>query len=404
MKRTATPPKYRHYRPKNLAVVRIDGRDHYLGRYDSPESREAYHRLLAEHAAGSRPAAPAPTPRRTPASLTINQLVNAYRQHAEGYYVRDGKQTKELADMRYACRPLRELYGSTLVADFGPLALKAVRQHMIGVENLSRGVANHRTNRIKRVFKWGVSEELVPSAIFEGLRTVDGLRFGRCNARETEPVKPVPWAYVEPVVAAVSAPVAAMIRLQCLTAMRPCEVVQMRAAEIDMSGDVWLYEPLDHKNRWRGHQRLIPLGPKAQDIIRPFLDLKTNAFLFSPQEAERRRNELRRATRKTPMTPSQRKRKRKKSPKRAKRERYDVDAYRRAITYGVEKVNRKRPADQQIPHWFPLQLRHARATEVRKTFGLEGAQVLLGHARADVTQVYAERNAHAALRIAREIG
>jgi hypothetical protein len=24
-------PKYRHYKPKNLAVVRLDGKDHYLG-------------------------------------------------------------------------------------------------------------------------------------------------------------------------------------------------------------------------------------------------------------------------------------------------------------------------------------------------------------------------------------
>ena len=31
-------PKYRQYRPKNLAVGRIDGRDFYLGRFDSPES------------------------------------------------------------------------------------------------------------------------------------------------------------------------------------------------------------------------------------------------------------------------------------------------------------------------------------------------------------------------------
>jgi len=41
-------PKYRHYKPKNLGVVRIDGKDHYLGRYDSPESWEKYHRLVAE--------------------------------------------------------------------------------------------------------------------------------------------------------------------------------------------------------------------------------------------------------------------------------------------------------------------------------------------------------------------
>jgi hypothetical protein len=53
-----SPPKYCHFRPKNLGVVRVDGRDHYLGRYHSPESWEKYYRLLAEHAATGDPAAP----------------------------------------------------------------------------------------------------------------------------------------------------------------------------------------------------------------------------------------------------------------------------------------------------------------------------------------------------------
>jgi hypothetical protein len=41
-------PKYRHYKPKNLAVVRIDGRDVDLGKYNSPESRERDNQVLAE--------------------------------------------------------------------------------------------------------------------------------------------------------------------------------------------------------------------------------------------------------------------------------------------------------------------------------------------------------------------
>ncbi len=52
------------------------------------------------------------------------------------------------------------------------------------------------------------------------------------------------------------------------------------------------------------------------------------------------------------------------------------------------------------PEWMPLQLRHTAATVVRSRFGLEAAQVVLGHARADVTQVYAERDltkAHAVM-------
>jgi hypothetical protein len=42
--------------------------------------------------------------------------------------------------------------------------------------------------------------------------------------------------------------------------------------------------------------------------------------------------------------------------------------------------------------------------EVRKKCGIKAAQVALGHARADVTQVYAERNMEMAMRIARETG
>lgn len=47
-------PKYRHYRPKNLGVVRLNGRDFYLGEYGSPESYERYHRLVAEWLANDR--------------------------------------------------------------------------------------------------------------------------------------------------------------------------------------------------------------------------------------------------------------------------------------------------------------------------------------------------------------
>ncbi len=57
--------------------------------------------------------------------------------------------------------------------------------------------------------------------MYEALRAVPGLRFGRTAARETEPIKPVPWAWVEPVLSAVSAEVAAMIWLQWLTECGP---------------------------------------------------------------------------------------------------------------------------------------------------------------------------------------
>ena len=54
--------------------------------------------------------------------------------------------------------------------------------------------------------------------------------------------------------------------------------------------------------------------------------------------------------------------------------------------------------------WSPNQLRHAAGTEVRRQYGLEAAQVILGHAKADVTQVYAERDMALAAEIMSKIG
>jgi integrase len=73
-----------------------------------------------------------------------------------------------------------------------------------------------------------------------------------------------------------------------------------------------------------------------------------------------------------------------------------VAAYGKAIDKAAERAG--------VPTWNPNQLRHRLATEVRKRYGVEAAQVLLGHERADVTQVYAERNMGLAERIAGEIG
>jgi site-specific recombinase XerC len=59
---------------------------------------------------------------------------------------------------------------------------------------------------------------------------------------------------------------------------------------------------------------------------------------------------------------------------------------------------------QSKHRWSPNQLRHAAAPEIRRKFGLEAAQVILGHASADVTQVYAERDLRLGENVIREVG
>jgi integrase len=405
-------PAYRLHKPSGQARVIINHEHIYLGKFGSPESREKYGRLIAELSTDGGAVSLIASADRGQSGLTVNDLILAYWRFAKSHYVRDGKPTTTVDSIRAALRPVRELYGSTPAAEFGPKSLKAVRQQLIGA-GLSRGVINKRIGQIKRAFKWAVAEEMAPPSVYHGLQAVVGLTFGRSKARETEPIKPVPDLYVAIVLPFVSPVVAAMIKVQRITGMRAGEVVIMRPCDIDTSGDIWIYEPSDHKGRWRGHRKQVPLGPEAQRILVPYLNRDPQAFLFSPQESEAWRLEHRPPyhgrQRKTDIYPCELKRRqtlkqarrKRRNRKRPKRDRYDTNSYRRAIEYGWKRVKK---AGFAVPHWHPHQLRHTRGTEVRRLFGIEAAQVALGHARADITQVYAERNLDQARQIAKVMG
>ena len=120
-------PSYRFHKARNCAVVTITGRDHYLGAYDSADSWEQYHRLIAEHLADRRE--PPPVPANTP--LTVTELIARYWRFAKEYYVKGGKPTSETHVIKMALRFIRRLYGNTPVAEFTPKRLKAVREAMV---------------------------------------------------------------------------------------------------------------------------------------------------------------------------------------------------------------------------------------------------------------------------------
>lgn len=235
---------------------------------------------------------------------TIDELFLRYIAFAKQYYVKNGKPTDEVENLRDAHKPLITLLGKECANDFGPSSLKAVRQSM-AEKGWCRNHVNAQINRIRRAFKWGVENDLVHASVLHGLQAVAPLMRGRCNVRESEPVRPVPEAMLEPVLALVPAPIAAMARLQLVTGMRPGEVALMRRCDINMSGRVWSYRPTSHKTEHHGRDRVIYLGPRAQDILKPFLKAGLRAFLFSPIDAMQARLREQRANRQTPMTPSQ---------------------------------------------------------------------------------------------------
>jgi integrase len=174
-----------------------------------------------------------------------------------------------------------------------------------------------------------------------------------------------------------------MVELQRLTGMRSGEVTIMRTGDLDMSGRVWTYKPRVHKTQHHDRERLIHLGPRAQELLRPWLRADREAYLFQPCEAEAERKAEMRRTRKTPVQPSQVDRS-KAHPERPPGDCYTADSYRRSITRACSLAD--------VPHWHPHRLRHSAGTRLRRLVDLDAARAVLGHATAGITETYAIRD------------
>jgi integrase len=427
------PPSYRRHRQSGQAVTTLtDGfgnrRDVLLGRFGTAASRVEYARVIAEwETAGRR----LPPKADKAADLTIHELVAAYWRHAVEYYrFKERGKTGTEECLRGALRVVKESYGHTIAKDFGPLALKACRQMMLGLD-WSRPYINAQVDRIRRMFKWGVSEEMIPESVYSALMTIEGLRKGKTNARDGKKVRPVPPEHVEAAKPFLPPVIRAMLDLQLLTGCRPNEACIIRPVDLDMKKPAcWSYRPQKHKTENQDIERIIFVGPRAQEVLRPWLGTKVDGYCFSPAASEAEWNAIKKATRRTPMTRSQAKRRPKSNRKRAHRDHYDVTSYRNAIYRACDKAfpapepvcrrtdetstawKARLTAEQKAElrrwqkehRWHPNQLRHTRATELRATHGLDVTKTILGHTKVETTQIYAEKDMAAAMELVSRIG
>ncbi len=387
-------PKYRLHKSTGQALVQIAGKRIYLGKHNSEESLQRYQELLAQYLlVGGESQDPAP-PLKSP--ITIGELILRYYRFARRHYVRNGKPTDEVAAIRTALRRLRQPYGKLSVESFGPKKLKMLREAMIA-EDLSRKYINDSISRIKRMFCWAVSEELIEVKIYQALLTVGGLRQGQSLAKPSRRVTTVSEEHVNAVIAVVSEIVGAMIQVQLLTGVRPQEICNMRVGELHRSGEVWEYIPSQHKTEHFGVQRKIAIGPKAQQILTPLLVKKSDeTYVFRPKDTVRLVNESRRQERKTPAYPSHMNR-----PK-ARRVRHPPGDHYRECSYA--QAIRRACKRSGVPHWAPNQLRHTCGTIVRQKYGAEAAAAVLGNSLGMVVEVYAESNFELAKKVMKEIG
>lgn len=399
-------PSYRRHKPTGQARVTLGGKDFYLGKFGTPESKREYDRLIGEYVANG---GIVPGDR-----LTLVELTAAFKEFAKTYYAgRDGEPSDWYLFIANVMRLLgKSPYGKKPADQFGPLALKAFREKLVA-EGGSRKTVNKKVAVVKQAFQWAASEELIPATVHEALRVVPGLRKGKTSARETKRVKPVDDRIVELTLPHMPVVVADMVRLQRLTGMRPAEVCLICPCDVAMEGDVWRYTPSYHKTEHHECDRVVALGPQAQAILRPYLLRDKVGFCFTPIESERKRRESQHEARATPPgrgnAPGTN---RKRKPKWAPGARYSTDSYRRSIQRACEKAFNM-PDDleaealkawRQENVWAPNRLRHTAATAIRRQFGLEAAKIALGHADADTTQIYAERDMQIAADVMRQVG
>jgi integrase len=409
--------------------MRVNGRDVWLGKYGSPESRELYNQLVARWLVGGPDAI---DPDRRAPTVYVVDVTQSFRVWSEGYHLdREARASKAHFNVKGVCRRLRELYGTLPADEFQPGHLMIIRDSWVR-DGLTVTTVNEKVRIAVRAFKHAVAHGLVPETIWRALTAVEPLKAGKCAARRPKKVKPVPEAVLRTTLEHMAPILESMVRVHLLTGMRSSELCSMTPGAIDASGRVWLYRPEHHKTEEHGHDRIVAIGPKAQAIIAPFLlDRAPGKPIFSPAEAEAIRRAEQHAARTTPLTYGNRPgTNRRTAPKRQPGYAYDSSSYRRAVWRAcdqafpppehlarregeTERAWLARLTDEQrseleawrkAHRWHPHQLRHNAATRIRREHGLEAAQALLGHASMDVTELYAERNLALASAVAMKAG
>jgi integrase len=412
-------PTYRRHPRKDRAVIDIydaaGRRTQRLlpGTFGSPESQSAYQRLIGKlQAHGGN--LPSVSGQELPNDLTIDELVLRFLSEkvSVDYVDAHGDPTSEQLCFRQALKPLVRMYGWAVARDFDAKSLGGARDAMIGGTWMNakeralltkqkkpigwcRSNINKSISRIRSLFRWAVLYKIVPASVVVDLGCLPPLKAGRGGVRETDPVVPVPLAVVESTSPWLPPVVRDMVRLQLLLACRPGELCGMRMGDIDRAGPIWFYAPESHKTKHFGHKRTIAIGPQAQVLLRQYLKQDPKAFLFSPAEQDRIIKDQKRASRKTPVQPSQIDRSNPKA-KRKPGNQFTVRAYNRSVVRGSRKAG--------VASWHVHQLRHTAALLVSREYGAEAARAVLGHRTLNMTLHYAGIDAERAAEVAAKTG
>lgn len=391
-------PRAKVHAASRRARVRVCGREIWLGPAGSPEADRRYREILAAWVASGGTSidtaveAPATaTGRRSPAAapaaaqptvtappeMTVGGLLIAYLAHVQA-----GRTKSELAGVSkwWRAREIgNALYGrrAVPVSQFGPRLLREIRDELAntpkrykfadGPQYRARTHVNRLLREIAAMFAWGVSEELVPVMVWQALKTTPHLRPGESPARETEKRQPVADHHFEAVLPFLPPVVADLLRFARLVSCRPDEAARLRMADVEPAGAVLRWTLDRHKTAGSVGAKAIPIGPRAEAVMRRWASGKESRDLvFSRADRDRVQVEGTIPLR----------------PLRSKREQFDTDAICKWIRSACDLAN--------TPRWTPYQLRHAGLTAVRRECGVEAEAAIAGWTSPKLAYHYAQ--------------
>ena len=286
--------------------------------------------------------------------MTNTEMVAMYLAHCQEYYGEGPRTTTAAVEL--AVRPLVATYGH--LEGLSLSELKKVREAMLEA-NLARSTINARIDKIVRMYRWLESEDQVEPGTYQRLRTLAHLKRGRCRAADPPKRQPVDAVAVQQTIDCCDEMLSDMVAVQWFTGCRSGSLVAANRNQFLRDHAHLSWYPL-HKTAYLGHEMELPIGPKCQAVLRPYLQKAGDLFLH-------RRGKT-----------------------------YSPWSYRRALVRVQERYN--------LPRWTPHQLRHARANLVRSRLGVEAAQAVLGHRTVNATQLYAGRQLALAREAAEKLG
>ena len=276
------PPKYCLHKSSGNARIRYKGEEIYFGKFDAPESREAYAKFLAEHWSPTNE--PKPRVKQEGDLITIKYLAVEYAKMAQQLYQKMGEPTSEWSIVQIVIRKLLEASGSMQAEEFGGVAFKNFRQIFIDAGR-ARTTINHYLWHVKAMFRLAVENDLIAPRYFQRLKNIRTLQKGKSKARDPVKIRPVDDAIVGATLKELTPVVRDMVIIQWLTGMRPGEVTQMRPMDIDRSGADWFYRPDSHKTEHHDQDRVIVFGAAVQAALAPYLLRDHQSYCFTPIEA-----------------------------------------------------------------------------------------------------------------------